>query len=243
MRLGQAIGFARIGVHLLRGSITVAGIYPFVGDRRRLRLKQSWSARLLDILGFRLDADLAGVAPGSLIVANHISWLDVYAINAARPMAFVCKSEVRSWPLIGWLAANTDSLLGESIAAILACRSLTVRLRPTPPLDPNTRHRSELAQAVRGAIAFNLGFSTAHDLPEPACALPGQRPADKPSTEIQSSATVADLLPCVVRIAAVDPIQGVTPITCSAAPRSSPRRCAFKVNIRHGGTETRRSTE
>lgn len=89
---------------------TVAVVYPCVRDSRRLWLKQRWSRQLLVILGIRLDATLAGIEPGSLIVANHISWLDIFAINAARPVAFVSKSEVREWPLIGWLSARTDTV-------------------------------------------------------------------------------------------------------------------------------------
>ncbi|HEX5803061.1 MAG TPA: lysophospholipid acyltransferase family protein [Azospira sp.] len=84
--------------------------YPFVSGSRRLRLKQRWSRQLLDILGIRLDATLGGIEPGSLIVANHISWVDIFVLNAARPVAFVAKAEVREWPLIGWLAANTDTV-------------------------------------------------------------------------------------------------------------------------------------
>ncbi|HNN44426.1 MAG TPA: lysophospholipid acyltransferase family protein [Azospira sp.] len=65
---------------------------------------------MLDILGIRLAADLSAIEPGSLIVANHISWVDVFVLNAARPVAFVSKSEVRRWPLVGWLAARTDTV-------------------------------------------------------------------------------------------------------------------------------------
>jgi 1-acyl-sn-glycerol-3-phosphate acyltransferase len=45
-----------------------------------------------------------------LIVSNHISWLDVFVLNALSPAAFVCKDEVRRWPLIGWLCARTDTV-------------------------------------------------------------------------------------------------------------------------------------
>lgn len=84
--------------------------YPFITGHRRLWLKQRWSRQLLDILGIRLDAALGGIEPGSLIVANHISWADIFVLNAARPVAFVAKAEVRQWPLIGWLAAKTDTV-------------------------------------------------------------------------------------------------------------------------------------
>lgn len=100
----------RLGLHFFWGALTVACVYPFVTDMRRLWLKQRWSRQLLEILGIELDATLSGIAPGSLIVANHISWLDIFALNAARPVAFISKAEVRQWPLIGWLSANTDTV-------------------------------------------------------------------------------------------------------------------------------------
>ena len=97
-------------LHFLQGAATVAIAYPLVAHNRRLCLKQRWSHQLLAILGIELDATLTGFEPGSLIVANHISWLDIFAINAARPAAFVSKAEVRGWPLIGWLSAKTDTV-------------------------------------------------------------------------------------------------------------------------------------
>jgi len=90
--------------------MTVACAYPLLHDRRRLLLKQRWSRQLLEILGIRVDANLPGIAQGHLLVANHISWLDVFVLNATRPMAFVAKAEVRHWPVIGWLAAKTDTV-------------------------------------------------------------------------------------------------------------------------------------
>lgn len=47
--------------------------------------------------------------PG-LIVANHSSWLDIFVLNAARPLYFVSKSEVARWPGIGWLARATGTV-------------------------------------------------------------------------------------------------------------------------------------
>lgn len=45
-----------------------------------------------------------------MLIANHISWIDVFVINAIAPAAFVSKAEVRNWPLIGWLAARNDTV-------------------------------------------------------------------------------------------------------------------------------------
>ena len=73
-------------------------------------MRQIWSSQLLGILGIRLAAEEPFVVPGSLLVSNHVSWVDVFVINAAYPAAFVSKAEVRQWPLIGWLAAKNETV-------------------------------------------------------------------------------------------------------------------------------------
>ena len=87
-------------------------IYPFCSDAFRLLLKQRWSQQILEILG--ITVELSGsIPPGGLLVSNHISFIDVFAINARLPSSFVAKDEVMRWPLIGWLAKRTDTLFLE----------------------------------------------------------------------------------------------------------------------------------
>lgn len=90
--------------------MAVALLYPLAGQDSRLAMKQRWSRKLLRILGIHLEARLGTLPPGSLLVANHISWLDIFLLNAAQPAAFVSKAEVRQWPAIGWLSARTDTI-------------------------------------------------------------------------------------------------------------------------------------
>lgn len=45
-----------------------------------------------------------------MLVANHVSWLDIASINAVLPVRFIAKSEIRQWPLVGWLAECTGTL-------------------------------------------------------------------------------------------------------------------------------------
>lgn len=85
-------------------------VFPLCRERLRLRLLQDWSAALLDALGVDLEVDLGCAPAGALLVANHISWLDIFVINAALPAAFIAKAEVCDWPLIGWLAARNGTI-------------------------------------------------------------------------------------------------------------------------------------
>ncbi len=79
----------------------------------RARILRWWSRKLLRIL--RVVLDLNGHPPdwqtrNLVIVANHISWLDIFIINAVRPTRFVAKSEIRDWPFVGWLCDKTGTI-------------------------------------------------------------------------------------------------------------------------------------
>jgi 1-acyl-sn-glycerol-3-phosphate acyltransferase len=54
-----------------------------------------------------------GLPSKSLIVANHISWLDIFLLNALQPARFIAKAELRRWPVIGRLVANVGTLFIE----------------------------------------------------------------------------------------------------------------------------------
>lgn len=126
----------RTALHVCQGSATVALIYPWIGERRRLALKQRWSRQLLGMLGVQVRyrgalATDAGL-PNGLIIANHISFLDIFVVNTIAPTAFVSKNDVRNWPLIGWLSARTDTLFlerGSRSAAQRARENLVTHLR------------------------------------------------------------------------------------------------------------------
>jgi 1-acyl-sn-glycerol-3-phosphate acyltransferase len=95
---------------LLQGAATVALLFPLLSARRRRALKKRWAAGLLRVLNIRLEPHGEQIAPGCLLVANHISWVDIFVINALAPSAFVSKDDVQSWPFIGWLAERNDTV-------------------------------------------------------------------------------------------------------------------------------------
>lgn len=75
---------------------------------KKLAHIQSWSTHVLDVMGVEINITSSSIPIRSnknqLLVANHVSWLDVLVIQALHPSVFVAKSEVRHWPLLGSLA-------------------------------------------------------------------------------------------------------------------------------------------
>ncbi len=98
---------------LLQGILICAFVFPFLGPAQRLVQVGRWSARMLRALGISLHSGGMPRADATLIVANHVSWLDILAINALRPARFVSKADVRAWPVLGWLIACGGTLFIE----------------------------------------------------------------------------------------------------------------------------------
>jgi 1-acyl-sn-glycerol-3-phosphate acyltransferase len=107
---------------VLSGIAIAAAVFPVLGQAKRDRIIRAWSRGLLLVCGVRLRlAGLplssaltqTGVEPGRrgrLLLANHVSWLDVFAVLAAAPCRFVAKSEIRDWPLLGMLVTLVGTL-------------------------------------------------------------------------------------------------------------------------------------
>lgn len=62
------------------------------------------------ILGLPVEHQGAPMTEPGIIVANHSTWLDIFALNAGGPLYFVSKAEVARWPGIGWLARATGTV-------------------------------------------------------------------------------------------------------------------------------------
>jgi 1-acyl-sn-glycerol-3-phosphate acyltransferase len=98
-------------LHAFAGWLTIRVLFPRWPQQRREATVQAWSQRMLRVLGIPLH--VRGDAPARgpvLLVANHISWLDILVMHAARHCRFVSKSDVKHWPLIGTLATGGGTL-------------------------------------------------------------------------------------------------------------------------------------
>lgn len=97
----------RVGEHLATG--TLVGLYAVFQGRARgqpgwlPRAVRWWHGRLVRAL--EVEVRIEGrLEAGCLLVGNHVSWLDIPILGAQGEIGFLAKSDVRRWPLIGWLA-------------------------------------------------------------------------------------------------------------------------------------------
>lgn len=111
---------------LVGGLFTVLLVFPRVSDDRRERLIATWSRWLLRACGTEVRERVApgarglstmrgrhGAGEGRLLLANHVSWLDIFAIDSLAPASFAAKAEIATWPLAGTLVGRAGTVFIE----------------------------------------------------------------------------------------------------------------------------------
>lgn len=105
---------ARLVPHVLHGLWIVRRRFELLAQAERHQLIQWWSVKTLRILGIQLQVRGQALPAGHLLVANHVSWLDIAAVHALLPQSrFVSKADVRHWPLVGTLVEGAGTLFIE----------------------------------------------------------------------------------------------------------------------------------
>ena len=132
---------------LVAGVVGLALMQPWLPQQGRRVLIRWWSCLLMFICGVKVQETWAGdparprtlaeLAPGRLLVANHVSWLDIFAINSLATSAFVAKAEIKRWPVIGWLVSLAGTVYiarGNRRAVPDVLRQMRERLRTGFPV-------------------------------------------------------------------------------------------------------------
>ena len=101
----------RAVVHAVRGFWTIKTVFPSLPQAEQEDRVQVWAEAMLRIVGIELVVNgTRPVAGPVLLVANHISWLDILVMHAARHCRFVSKADVGSWPFVRTLADGAGTL-------------------------------------------------------------------------------------------------------------------------------------
>ncbi|PRC91108.1 lysophospholipid acyltransferase family protein [Solimicrobium silvestre] len=109
-KLRYYLQICRVAVHLVRGLLICFLLFPWLSKEAKQSRIQIWSQQLLAVFNVRVKMNLASMPTGSVIISNHISWLDIFVINSLAPCRFVAKSDIRSWPMLGWLAEQAGTI-------------------------------------------------------------------------------------------------------------------------------------
>lgn len=109
--LSASFRLLRAIAHVFGGWWTIRTKFPHLPVAERELRVQQWAERMLNLMGISLTVQGTTPAHGPvLLVCNHLSWLDILTIHAARHVRFVSKSVVRHWPVIGTLSTGAGSL-------------------------------------------------------------------------------------------------------------------------------------
>ena len=109
-RVARVLGVVSLGL----GMAGMFGLLERLGLNSTMDRRQRWSqffmTRLSNALPFRVR--VVGELPATpmLWLSNHVSWTDIALLGQLTPLSFLSKSEVRGWPVAGWLAAKAGSL-------------------------------------------------------------------------------------------------------------------------------------
>lgn len=102
-----------IAYFLLNGVFQMLVLFPWCTREQKLARIQHWSQQILKVFNIQVNAhnvpSLSQVK-GSMLISNHVSWLDIFAINSVLPGQFIAKEDVRKWPIIGYLAAKANTV-------------------------------------------------------------------------------------------------------------------------------------
>ncbi len=110
-RLLGAWRLTRAVLHGLHGVALVLGFFPRWPQARREATIAWWAGKMLRVLGLRLQLQGQFKPGAKLIVANHVSWIDIMAVHAVCPEArFVSKADVQDWPVVRHLVASARTL-------------------------------------------------------------------------------------------------------------------------------------
>ena len=143
-KLIGAVRFVAALLYALACIILVLVYLQWVPAAKKKNIIRTWAATFIRIVGMQLKVEGQIYDKPCLILANHISFIDVFALNATKPGRFIAKSEIAGWPVFGKIAKGVDTLFIErknhrSILSVNEQISQALKQKQTIMLFPEGR--------------------------------------------------------------------------------------------------------
>jgi len=150
------------------GLLAVVLAFPVLGLGPRQWMIRHWSRALMACCGVTIRYRGKPKREGAVLwVSNHVSWVDIFVMDSVRAVSFIAKSDIRKWPVLGWLVAGAGTLfiergrrhavraVGHQMSERFA-RGEAVGLFPegttSTGLDVSTFHSSLFEPALRAGV-------------------------------------------------------------------------------------------
>lgn len=111
--LRGAIRFVAAMVFVVACILMVLFYLQWVRPEKKVGFLRTWCRALLRIVGIDLKIEGKVYDQHCLIVANHVSFMDIFGLNVVKPGRFIAKSEIANWPIFGRIAKGVDTLFIE----------------------------------------------------------------------------------------------------------------------------------
>jgi 1-acyl-sn-glycerol-3-phosphate acyltransferase len=110
----------RLALHLAGGLFLISFRFDHKHQEEKNAAIQQWSQRLASILGIKIQhygPTIPEQAQNYMLLSNHISWFDIFALNTLTVSRFIAKADIQSWPILNRLcvAAGTFFINREKI--------------------------------------------------------------------------------------------------------------------------------
>ena len=120
-----------------------------IAKSKRDGLKTHWLKRFSAIMNLHIIQEGELPTQTALLVSNHVSWLDIIIIGQYLPAYFVAKSDILSWPVIGYLAQQGGTIF--------------IRRGNKKQIKATTEKMAWMLKQNRNIVAFPEGTTTQGD--------------------------------------------------------------------------------
>ena len=215
----------RLVLHVLAGWLTIRLRFAGLSQGEREQCVQRWAIGMLARLRVTLQRQGVPTPSGPLLlVANHVSWLDILVLHAAGYCRFVSKAEVRHWPLLGVMAEGAGTLFIERESRRDALRVVHKMAESLAAGEVLAAFPEGTTSAGQGMLAFHANLIQAA-IPDQAPVQPvGLRYVDASSGELSFAPCYIDgetLLQSLWRTLTAPPL--VAALTFGAPQRAGAR--------------------